>query len=151
MGSYFTAGAQILQGLEARKAAKQEGGDLRKQGAIAVQEAEAEGDRQAKINDRFEQRQRLSFLKSGVSLGGSPLDVLAETRETGRKEVEAVRASGQARGALLRSKGQITERGGRSALLGSFGQASANIKRGFDTQTGGVFNKKASSSLGGGQ
>lgn len=141
MSSFITAGFQVLQGVETFQAAKTEEKALRRQGGLAVQESEREAERQQEANERFEQRQRLSFLKAGVRLEGTPLQVLAETQEKGTEEVEAVRERGIAEGGLLRSRAQVTRRGGRSALLGSLATASFSAKQGFTESTGGVFSR----------
>jgi len=142
MSSYVTAGLQIIQGLEAQKATKTEGKALRNQGAVALRESEREAARLQETNEDFEQKQRLSFLKSGVKLEGTPLDVLAETQRVGAEEVTAVREAGVARAGLFRSKARVTERGGRASFLGSLASASATIQE--DPSGGSIFSTKAS-------
>jgi len=130
MSSYITGALQIMQGVSDFKAAKQEGKDLRRQGAVALRESEAEAERVGEQGRRFGQRQRLSFLKQGVRLECSPLLILAETAEKSAEEVAGIQRRGQAQAQLFRSRGQITERGGRSRLLGSFASASASFVKG---------------------
>ncbi len=88
------------------------------QAVIQRQEELEEAERLDKEYTRFLARQSLMFLKGGVSLSGSPLLVLTETREERKKQVQAQidRANAiyeQGLGAARR-----TSRQGRSALVG---------------------------------
>ena len=143
MSSYITGALQVIQGAEAQKAAKTESRALRGQAALALSESDREAVQLQERNEEFEQRQRLSFLKSGVRLEGTPLEVLAETKRAGEEEVESIRESGVAQAGLFRSRGQILERRGRAAFIGSLGQASTSGAQGFKQQTGGVFSPRS--------
>lgn len=65
----------------------------------------------------------MAFLKSGVTLEGSPLLVLEETRREGAEEVAAIRAGGESRAKTLRAQG-------RSALIGGFLSGAGDIAAG---------------------
>ncbi len=116
---------EILSGFEAQSAAKEEESAIRKQGGLALRESEQEAARVGEANTRFEQRQRLSFLKSGVRLEGTPLAVLAETRAKGARETSAIRERGVAQAGLLRTRAGIVRSVGRAKLLSTFGSATA--------------------------
>jgi len=86
-----------------------------KQSKRAQEEAEARAREEARANIEFEGRQKLAFLKSGVSLEGSPLLVLADTRERGQQNIQNIIDSGEARASAIRGAG-------RNALFGGFAQ-----------------------------
>lgn len=65
------------------------------------------------------ENQANTYSASGVTLDGSPMDVLNETRALGQQEVDAILKSGQASGELLRRKAMLTRNEGRAAILGS--------------------------------
>lgn len=130
MSSFMTGAFQIIQGVESLKATKTESKAQKGQAGIALSESEQEADRLKASNEEFEQRQRLAFLKSGVRLEGTPLQVLAETEKVGAREEESVRQAGVARAGLFFSKSRITERSGRAAFLGSLAGASQSFVKG---------------------
>lgn len=143
MSSYITGALQVIQGVEALKATKTESRALRGQAALTLSESEREATRVQASNEQFEQRQRLSFLKSGVRLEGTPLEVLAETERVGVAEVESVRQAGRAQAGAIVSKAKVTERGGRASFLGSLAGASVSGQKGFKETTGGIFTREA--------
>ncbi len=136
MSSEGTAILQIFQGIEALKAGREEESALKKQAGVAFEEGQAEGKRVQEESERLQTRQRLSFLKSGVSLQGSPLLAIARTEELGKAQADAIRNRGLAQSGLLRSKAKIAGRTGRAQFLGSAAQASA-------TTAGGSFFQQA--------
>lgn len=104
MGSQAAAGfegvSQLYGGVEANKQA-------RKQAKIIEREAEEKAEAHAKNVSRFEASQKVGFLKSGVTLEGSPMLVLEDTRREGAKEVEAIRRTGRAQAESLRDQGRV--------------------------------------------
>lgn len=123
----------FIQGQKAAGAAESAAAQ---QAANAQQEAEATARREARENIALEKRQKLAFLKSGVSLEGSPLLLLQETREQGEENVEAILRSGQTQQQAIIGSGVTTagqaRASGRQALLGglsgisSFGGSSGS-------------------------
>lgn len=101
-----------------QEAFREESRAVQLQGAIAREEAEEEAERQELENIRFQEQQRVTFLKSGVSLAGSPLLVLAETEEIGAKEVAAVRRRGAAQFGLASARARALRKRGKARLIG---------------------------------
>lgn len=66
---------------------------------------------------RFKASQKVAYLKAGVQLSGSPLDVLDETIRVGRETESAIRATGAARALDARAGGQAAATAGRNALV----------------------------------
>jgi len=90
----FAAVLQFFAGLSANRAAKRESRSLKKQGNLAAEEAEITAQRRTREGERFKARQALGFLKSGISLKGSPLLALAETETETRFQASAIRKAG---------------------------------------------------------
>lgn len=57
--------------------------------------------------DRHRSLQKMLFLKSGVSLEGSPLLVMEETRQKGEENARNVRNSASASASVIRQKGSV--------------------------------------------
>lgn len=121
-----TAVGTIVSGVQANKAAKQEASLIEEQGRIARAESEVEAARVKKENDKFIARQKLSFLKNGVSLAGSPLLVLGESQEESNKEVKAIQDRGVSQQTLAQRRAKITRNQGRSSLIGSIFDAGSS-------------------------
>jgi len=115
----------LLQGLSAKKSAKEEARDLRAQGALQLEESEAEALRIEEEGEQLEAKQKVGFLKSGVSLLGSPLLVLGKTFTGTQEQAAATRRRGRALSSLTVGKAKRVKRGGRAALLGSVAAASS--------------------------
>ncbi len=114
-----TAVASVASGASAMVGAKQ-------QADASTEQAEAQARAQAKETLDFEKQQKLNFLKSGVSLEGSPLLIMAETRDQGVSNIQNI----QDQGATAASNAIA---GGRSALIGSVASAAKTGLSALDT------------------
>lgn len=123
----ISAGSSIAGGYAASKAAKKEANMLNDQAATAEEQAQLEARRRAEDVRKFEKRQKLAFLKNGVTLEGSPLLVLEETLRLGQEEVDSIIRAGASQGRLLREKAGITKRQGRAAMIGGIGNAATSV------------------------
>lgn len=102
------AGASALGGIQANKEAKKQAKLAEQQASAKAAETERLTARQAELEQReiddVSDRQKLAFLKGGVTLEGSPLLKLEETRRLGAENIEEIELAGQAQ-----SEAQITE------------------------------------------
>ncbi len=112
-------GGGIFAGMSASKAAEQEASDLEFQAQLQREEADEEAQRLDKQNKKFLARQSLMFGKGGVTLSGSPLLILQETKEESDKESASVRKRGKALFKFGMGKAERTRSAGRSAFIGS--------------------------------
>jgi len=128
-----SAGTQVAVGRQQQEAAGQEAVLQEEQGRILREEAQVEAERSAKEKRKFLVKQKLAFIKNGVSLEGSPLLVLEETRSESQKEIDAIIRRGSAQQRLAFQRAVITRSKGRAALLGSISGATSNI---FNTVSG---------------
>jgi hypothetical protein len=135
-----SVGTSVAGGLTAKDAAFKEADLQDEQAQIAREEAFIEADRAASEKRNFLKRQKLAFLKSGVSLAGSPLLVLETTRSESQKEVDAIVNRGLAQERLLRQRASITRKSGRNALLqGIGGGVSSGAQSFVSGKTAGIF------------
>lgn len=116
IGTAVSAGSSVMGGIEANKAAKAEANLQREQGDIAAREAQFNAENEAFSQTQSVQRQRLAFLSNGVSLEGSPLDVLAQSKKYGQSQVDAILRQGSAQKSLAYQSANITRNKGRAAL-----------------------------------
>jgi len=123
------------------------------QGQITLEESRVEAERVAEINRRFGEQQKVNFLKSGVTLAGSPLLVLEETARESAKEVAAIERRGLAQFGLASAKARILKKKGRARLIGRTAEGLAtgvSALTGFGKAggfTGELFKAKGKSSL----
>lgn len=112
----FTAGAQVYQGVQENKAAKAQTEQLRKQAAIAEQEAQRAATVKAEERRKFIAQQKVAFLNNGISLEGSAQAVFEDTNRMFQEEIDAIIRSGAADAAYLRDEANIKASSGRAAL-----------------------------------
>jgi len=124
---FVAAAAAIAGGVISLQAANQQSKALEEQGRIQQEEANREADLQEIDNRKFESKQRLSFLKNGVTLAGSPLLVSQDTIEQGAEQVAATRARGAAQRSLTTAQARIARNQGRASLIGSVGTATSAL------------------------
>jgi len=117
-------GMDIMAGLFGFMAG-QEGQALMESRARMLQmEADADATRYAEDARAFKGSQKLAFLKSGVQLTGSPLDILDETSRVAAENISAMRAAGRARAADANFEGAKAAMAGRNALIGGISSAA---------------------------
>jgi len=126
-GSLLGAGANIIGGAAADEAARQQSSIILQQGALAREESEEEARRLEIEARKFRARQNVLFGKSGVTLEGSPLLVLEETRREGARQATAVRRQGVARANLAVAESQRVRNQGRARLLTGFLGGGASL------------------------
>lgn len=131
----LSAGGSILGGISAKKAAEDRADLQRQQADLARDEAELEATRKEDERTRFIAKQKVAYLANGVGLSGTGVTVLSNTFDEFQQEIDAIRDRGTAEASLLEQEADITEKSGRSALLGGILDAGATV-------TGGVLQGK---------
>lgn len=130
----------VIGGMQQQAAAKQEA-----QNAIAT--AEMQGKEQARVSvaqaeqakqeaESYRREQKIKFLKSGVSLEGSPFLALEETRLQGQKNVDEILKSGASAISTSQAEGRMRakslKQSGRAAFISGLGNAASSFsKMGF--------------------
>lgn len=119
------AGATIIKGFQARSAANSEADRLREQANIALQESRRDAEQQAREITSFQSSQAHTYASSGITLEGSPVVVLEQTRKLGQQQVDAVIRRGMAQSNLINQQADAQRKAGRNALIGAFVSAAA--------------------------
>ena len=136
--SLFTGsaiGLELLSGAFGLLAAEDRAQSLRSQARLTMLESEEEAARYASQAQSFRATQKLKYLKAGVSLEGSPLDILAETARVAAENISAIRAKGRAGAMELKSKAVATRIAARTDFVKSIAQ-SAQIAAKYGGEAG---------------
>jgi len=122
-----SGGLDLLSGIFSMDAADSRASTLRSQARLVEAEANADASRYASEATAFKASQKMAFLKSGVKLEGSPLDILDETARVSTENISAIRARGQAQALSLKSEAGAVKAEGRLAFLKSAVGATKTI------------------------
>ncbi len=114
---------KVFQGIAQKKAGNEEARDIRRQAALQQEETLREADRVKTERRKFLAKQGLSYVKSGVSLEGSPLLILEETKIESEKEVAALKSQAHSQFRFGVDKGERAKKAGRQRMFGAFGSA----------------------------
>jgi len=129
--------ASVAGGVMANDAAGEQADLARSDAAARAAESTRVADRQSTIEqrniDETTQRQKLAFLASGVTLEGSPLLKMEETRRLGAENIEEIKKGGQASADAQIAEGRRTAQSakasGRKALIGGITGAANSLSR----------------------
>ena len=121
----------LFSGFSSFMANRSESRLLERQAELALQESRVEAERHARNVRRFQATQSTRFAKSGVTLEGSPVLVLEETRRLGQQEVDAIMRQGEAQSSLIREQAGQRKRTGRNSFISSFVKTGASALNSF--------------------
>jgi hypothetical protein len=123
IGAYADISAAQTQNRISRMAAE----SAEEQAALMRAETEADISRYSAQAKSFKATQKLAYLKSGVELSGSPLDVLDETARVSQENINAMRASGAAKALGLQGKARELRMAGRAAITGAYSKTAQSF------------------------
>ncbi len=121
----------LMNGLFSYLASKEMAGISESRGRMIRMEAEADAQRYAEQARGFRATQKLAYLKSGVELSGSPLDVLDETSRVTEENLSAIRARGAAGQLDQNMEATQTRVAGRAALISGIARATSTMGQGL--------------------
>lgn len=113
-------GSKIYTGFQQKKALRKEGALIAEQGEITYVEALRDANIIRHQGEVFAQKQSLQYIGSGVTLGGSALITLKQTRLYAESEAAAVERRGIAVRDLGYKKQDIMESEGNASVLSGF-------------------------------
>lgn len=113
----------MLSGQEEQAAARAEASALSRQSSLAYEQSLLEAAQKERQVTAFKEQQALKFASSGMTLEGSPLAVLEETRALGQQETDAIRRRGEEVSRLYEMEGLQMLRRGSAAAFGGFANA----------------------------
>lgn len=111
------AATSIAGGIQQRNAAK-------KQANLMQADADARAREEEKSGQRYRNKQVVAYLKSGVTLEGSPLLAMQETIDTSRKNAATIRSNAAVRADTVRQEG-------RNAFIGGLFSAARTTAGGY--------------------
>lgn len=131
--SIASAGMSVVSGIQGMKAGNEQADLAMQQANMQGVEQERLAQREARMvqeeADATERKQKIAYLKSGVSLEGSPLLVMEETRQKGADNVAEVLAGGKAASSAAQMEGRITAKrakaSGRQAFVSGLSNAAS--------------------------
>lgn len=112
-----SGGFDLFSGLLGMSAADAQNSALRSQARLLQAESEADIARYASESRAFKAEQSVRYLKSGVTLEGSPLEILDETSRVAAENISAMRARTAAEAGALRAKGRGIQAASRVEFL----------------------------------
>lgn len=118
-----SGGLDLLSGIMGMSAADAQNSALRSQARLLQVESEADIARYAAESRAFKAEQSVRYLKSGVTLEGSPLEILDETSRVAAENISAMRAKAGAEASALRAKGRGLQAASRLEFLKDVGSA----------------------------
>ena len=110
-------GLDLFSGIMGMSAADAQNSALRSQARLLQVESEADIARYASESRAFKAEQSVRYLKSGVTLEGSPLEILDETSRVAAENISAMRAKSSAEASALRAKGRGLQAASRVDFL----------------------------------
>lgn len=120
ISSTIGALSSIASGIAQVGATREEARYQEQQARLLQAEADREARQKAREVSDFQSLQAHRYASSGITLQGTPLIVMEETRRKGQEEVDAIIARGKAQSELMRAKAKQTRSAGRNAMFGSF-------------------------------
>lgn len=125
--SAIQALAGIGQGVAQMRAASDEANLLHQQADIALFEGERDAKQKAREVRQFAADQSSQYAASGVTLEGSPAQVLADTRRQGQQEVDALKKRAEMQAKLFNTQAARTKAAGRNAFFGAIASTGLDV------------------------
>lgn len=145
--SGLKAGSDITGGLLQLSTGKYAQDEYESQARLSIQESEAEIRNYKTEVETFKASQKSAYLKSGVKIEGTVLDVLDETVRVSQEKISAARASAASQARELRSKGLVARTSGRLAFMAGLTSAAETFSKYQSPLTGAKSGVRSSSSF----
>lgn len=129
-GTLLTAVSALQQGAYQRKVADYNARVLENQKVAIKQKAELDVEQHKDKVKRLKASQRVAYLKSGVSLSGSALDVISETEQQGLLDEKIIRYNAAQGIQGTEAEIALTLAGGEQAMRAGQLQAGASLLAG---------------------
>ena len=127
-----SAASSIMGGMQQNAEAKQQARNAEAQGILQSKEnvrvAAAQAQQESAASDDARRKQKLAYLKAGVTLDGTPFAMMEDTKLRGERNVDETIASGASSSAAAMQEGRTTaanyRASGRQALMTGIGNAA---------------------------
>lgn len=130
LGVGLQALGQIQQAQAARAAAEYNARVAEMNAVLAEQQAAAEEDRQRRLSYKQLSAMRAGYGAAGVSIEGSPLDVLEESAANAELDALTIRHAGQVRATAYRQEAALERYRGKAATRAGYISAASTLLTG---------------------
>lgn len=128
----LAAASSVVGGLQQNKAAKEQASFAEAQGILQSEEnvrvSAAQAQQEAEASADAQRRQKLAYLKSGVTLDGTPFAMMEKTRIQGQQNVDEITTAGGYASAAAQQEGRTQasnlKASGRQALISGIGRGA---------------------------
>jgi hypothetical protein len=127
VGTAVSAVGAVAQGQAAKNASEYNARLAERDALLARKKSEEEERRYRLQSQKQKGAMRAAYARAGVTMEGSPMDVLAESAYTAELDALTIRAGGRAQSASLESQARIARLQGRSQLAGSYASAASEL------------------------
>lgn len=135
IGGIVSGVGSLVSGMQQAQALEQQAAWQQRQAVIEEQRGKYESERERDRARRLISRQRAGFLSAGVSLEGTPEDIIADTTAETELDVQAIRYGAQIRADNHRAQAAMTSASASQARTGAIFGAISPIIGGFTQAT----------------
>ncbi len=121
----------MQQGSAAKQASDYNSAQNQRNSTIALQQANADAERKQRDNVRLIGHQRAGYAAAGVTLDGSPLDVLEDSAAIGELNVRQVRYAGELKSIGFLDTANLDAMRGENAQTASYFSAGKELIGGY--------------------
>ena len=136
IGAVVSAAGSLMSGMMQAQSYKAQAKVQERQADIERQKGDFEAQRERERFRRVSGRQRASYLSSGVSLDGSPTDVIVDSAMENEIDVAAIRYGANIREDNFRSSAQISRMNAGNAMMGGVIGSLSPLIGGFKSMGG---------------
>ena len=126
---YVAAGGSLLSGIQGFQAGKAQAKLARQQAELERRNADYAARSEADRSRRYRAAQLAAYGKSGVTMSGTPGDVLAQTAIQQEKDILAIRYGGELRKRRALGVEKASKQEGFNSLIGGFSNAAIALSR----------------------
>lgn len=127
LGDAISVGATVFGAFSDKDAGDENRRISEDQAARERLRTELELKRQRREHRRLEGSQRTQFAAAGVRIGGSALDILADSAAENILDIKLIEAGGSLRENLALSRGRLAEQQGDRRFIGGIASATAKL------------------------
>ncbi len=146
IGAVVGAAGSIMSGMAAANAANAQAAAYQRQAALERQQAAFNADQQESKAIRLISQQRAGFLSAGVSIMGTPMDVIEDTTRETDLDVQAIKYNGEIKAQNFEMQAAAYRAKADAAQVSGFTGAISPLVKGFGG--GGDFSFGGSTSVG---
>lgn len=139
IGAVVGAAGSVMSGMMAAQASQQQAQAYERQAALERQQAAYNADQQQHKAIKLLSSQRAAFLGAGVSLAGTPTDVIVDTTQQTDLDVQAIKYNGEIKAQNFEMQARALRTKAEGQQIGGFFGALSPLIKGASGFSGGDF------------